>query len=403
MKIESVKIEDLICPDYNPREISDNEMEKLKKSINKFGYVDPIIVNSYNYHIIGGNQRFEAMKQLGYDEVEVSFVHITDPNQEKALNIALNKISGDWNEEKLSTILSEIALSDFDITLTGFDDIELEEYEIVNESEEIIEDEYDEEDEIEVNVEKGDLFQLGNHFLLCGDATNKNDLQKLLSKNNSSDLTFIDCYITDPPYGVDYSGKNEFLNKYDKGNNVQKEIVNDNIEDYESFFTKILNNVKPFLNDYNLFFVFMSSQELHNFRIAINNAGYKWSDYLIWVKNGHVLGRKDYHLKHEFCVYGWYNHHKFYGGFQTTVLEFDKPLKSNLHPTMKPVSLIGKLLKDGTKKNMNVLDTFGGSGSTLIACEELERNCFMIEFEPYYCQVIINRWEDFTGLKAKKL
>lgn len=429
MKIEKVPIKDLFSPNYNPRQISDTEMEKLKQSIKEFGYVDPIIVNSYNNHIIGGNQRFEAMKQLGYDEIDVSFVNITDPNREKALNLRLNKLSGEWNTEKLNDIIEELQINHFDLSITGFDDFDKEiDFEMLMEMEsisndlneestvestrestvestedvELIQDDYKKED-FEVNVKSGDLFRLGRHFLLCGDATNKNDLEKLLSKNNSSEPVLIDCFITDPPYGVDYSAKNEMLNKLDGGNRMEREIVNDSIQDYESFFTIILKNVKTFLNDYNLFYIFMSGKELHNLRISIDNAGFYCSDYLIWVKNNHVLGRKDYKAKHEFCVYGWYNHHKFYGGFQTTVLEFNRPSQSKIHPTMKPLDLVGKLIQDGTLENMNVLDTFGGSGTTLIACEELGRNCFMMELEPYYCQMIINRWEELTGEKAEKI
>ena len=147
----------------------------------------------------------------------------------------------------------------------------------------------------------------------------------------------------------------------------------------------------------------MSSQELHNLRLALDNTNLKWGDYLIWVKNNHVLGRKDYNSKHEFCVYGWKNHHKFYGEFSTTLLEFPRPTKSKLHPTMKPIPLLSKLIQDGSKLGANVLDLFGGSGSTLIACEQLNRNCYMMELDPYYCQVIINRWEEYTGQKAEKL
>jgi len=206
--------------------------------------------------------------------------------------------------------------------------------------------------------------------------------------------------LTDPPYGVDYSAKNEFLNKLDKGNCVQKDIENDNITDYLQFFTDMFESIKTVINDYNTLYVFMSGAELHNLRIALEKTEGKWSDYLVWVKNNHVLGRKDYNAKLEFCMYGWFNHHKFYGEFNTNVLEFDKPLKNDLHPTMKPIPLLAKLIQDGTKENMNVLDLFGGSGSTLIACEQTQRNCYMMELDPEYCQVIINRWEEYTGQRA---
>ena len=147
----------------------------------------------------------------------------------------------------------------------------------------------------------------------------------------------------------------------------------------------------------------MLGQELHNVRLAFDDTQIKCSDYLVWVKNNHVLGRKDYNSKHEFCVYGWKNHHKFYGDFSTTILEFDKPVKSDLHPTMKPIPLFSKLIQDGTLKGMNVYDAFGGSGTSIMACEQLGRNCFSMELESHYADIILSRWEQFTNQTAKKL
>ena len=411
MKIEKVKIEDLISPAYNPRDITPDEMEKLKTSIQEFGYVDPIIVNEHNNHIVGGNQRYEALKALEYTKVNVVYINETDPNREKALNIALNKISGEWDFGKLSEILDDMEMEGFDITLTGFDglddiDIDLDgDYEPDYDGEyiETEEDDFEVDDDIDVTVETGDIYQLGKHRLICGDATNQNDLQKLLTANNTQEQALIDCYITDPPYGVDYSAKNEMLNKLDGSHRLEKEIANDNINDYETFFTNLLNNIVPVLNDYNTFYIFMAGLELHNLRLALDNTGCKWGDYLIWVKNNHILGMKDYNAKHEFILYGWHNHHKFYGGFQTTILEFDKPQKNDLHPTMKPIPLISKIIQDGTLENMKILDTFGGSGSTLIACEQTNRQCYMMEIDPKYCQIIINRWEEYTGETAEKI
>lgn len=397
MEIKKIKIEDLISPEWNPREITEDEMLKLKNSIKEFGYVNPIIVNQHNNHVVGGNQRLFALKSLDYNEVDVIFIDEPDIHREKALNIALNKISGDWDTVKLKEILINLNENDFDLSLTGFEEIELTDLNIKSNTE-IIEDNYEEPDDIEVTVKKGDIYQLGNHRLMCGDATNGEDCSLLMEG------TLADTLLTDPPYGVDYSSKNKFLNNYGKGNKVQKDIENDNIKDYNKFFTKVLNNIVPYLADYNTLYIFMSGQELHNLRLAIENANCKWGDYLVWVKNNHVLGRKDYNPKHEFyCFYGWYKRHKFYGGSSTTVLNFDKPLKNDLHPTMKPISLLSKLILDGTPENGTVLDVFGGSGSTLIACEETNRKCYMMELLPYYCQIIINRWEEFTGEKAVKI
>lgn len=425
MEIEHIKITDLKPAEYNPRRISDDDYQKLKNSISTFGLVDPIIVNLKNMHIVGGHQRYDVlldehmldndflaelpMIRLGdvgfvFTDTELS---IRDDDHEKALNLALNKISGEWDNDKLAEVLEELELSPIDIQLTGFSEPELEELNIDTTEETgegVVEDEYVEPEELETDIKHGDLFRLGNHYLCCGNATIEEDLKKLLSKN-SGDGKFnkIDQLLTDPPYGVDYSNKNIFLNSIDKGNCVQKDIANDNIEDYYDFFSTMLNNTVPYLNEYNTLYIFMSGKELHNLRLAIEDTNCYWADYLIWVKNNHVLGRKDYNSKHEFCLYGWYGKHKFYGDFSTTVLCFDKPLKNELHPTMKPIQLLSKLINDGSPEKGNVLDLFGGSGSTLIACEQTNRNCYMMELSPHYCQVIINRWETFTGEKAEKI
>lgn len=248
---------------------------------------------------------------------------------------------------------------------------------------------------IETDIQQGDLFQLGKHMLKCGDCTD-NKYYNFINKP-------IDMLLTDPPYGVDYSSKNKFLNSLDGGDRNEKPIQNDSIEDYRTFFYNFLTNTSPFLNDYNTTYIFMSGLELHNLRLAFEESGYKFSSYLVWLKNNHTLSRMDYNPKVEYCLYGWKNHHKFYGDFSTDVLEFDKPHTSKLHPTMKPIDLLVKLINDGSPQNGTVLDVFGGSGSTLIACEQTNRACYMMEYDPQYCQVIINRWEELTGKKAVKI
>ena len=213
----------------------------------------------------------------------------------------------------------------------------------------------------------------------------------------------VNLVLTDPPYGIDYSNKNAFLNRIDKGNRVQKAIINDSIEDYEEFFYKIFDNIKDHLSENNICYIFMLGKELHHLRIAFDKAGFHWNDYLIWVKNNHVLGRNDYNCKAEYIMYGWFKKHKFYGDFNVNVLEFKKLQKGDLHPTMKPIDLLAKLIKDGSRGGDIVLDLFGGSGSTLIACEQTERRCLMMELDPKYCDVIIKRWETLTGKKAVKI
>ena len=238
-------------------------------------------------------------------------------------------------------------------------------------------------------MEYGQTIKLGKHTLMCGDSTKTEDIKKLLQK------TQIDSIITDPPYGVDYANKNKLLNNLYGGNRKTKEIDNDNINDYYLFFKQILENIKPYLNDYNTMYIFMSSKQLHNLRQAFDDAGYHWSEYLTWIKNNHVLTRKDYKAKMEHILYGWYNHHKFYGGFRTNVLEYKRPHRNKLHPTMKPLPLLEQLIIDGTPENGMVFDPFGGSGSTLIACEKMDRVCYIMEIDSDYCDTIIKRYNDY--------
>jgi DNA modification methylase len=422
MELKKIKLTDIHEAEYNPRVMTESEMNKLENSLNEFGMVDPIIINLKNNKIIGGHQRYKAILNKYYEEGEFNpelnlirlgdvgwcftdtDVTIKDENHEKALNLALNKISGDWDNEKLNNIIEELSTEGFNIDLTGFTELEINDLiEAENTYKNITDDNYDPPQEMETNIKQGDIFKLGNHYLMCGDSTNEEDIKKLLNNNTKDEPVKIDSLVTDPPYGVDYASKNELLNKIDKGNRVQTPILNDNIEDYESFFNKILNNIKPYFNDYNTYYIFMSTTKLNDLINSLNNTDYYFSELLVWVKNNHVLGRLDYAAKHEFCLYGWYNHHKFYGDFSTTILEFPKPSTSKLHPTMKPIELISKLITDGSPGGGIILDLFGGSGTTLIACEQLNRKCYMIELDPHYCQVIIDRWEEYSGQTAEKI
>ena len=232
--------------------------------------------------------------------------------------------------------------------------------------------------------------------MLCGD--NQDAVMMELLQGNAK-ITQLN---TDPPYGVDYVSKNKFLNEQAKGNRSQIEYANDEINnDLYAMFMNICKTIN--WADYNTFYIFSAGLHLQELRMAIDDCGLKWGDYLIWVKNNHVLGRKDYNAKHEFCIYGWHKHHKFHGPFRTTLLEYDKPHHSDLHPTIKPIELISQLITDGTKEGDIVLDVFGGSGTTLIASEKTNRVCYMMEISPYFTSVIIERWELETGKKAKKI
>ena len=388
MEIVKVDINELISPEYNPRQITDDEMEKLKNSINEFGYVDPIIVNKHNNHIVGGNQRYCALKSLGYNEVDVIFINEPDLNREKALNIALNKISGEWDFVKLADILDDLELNDFDISLTGFDELELEDFGIEDptehEPEEIVEDDYELEDDIEVTVELGDIYQLGNHRLMCGDSTSVDDVEKLMN-GNKADMVF-----TDPPYSYNYqSNMRTKSEKFDV-------LMNDD---------KILNFMHP-LKIVNDGFVFIcTTWKVLDKWIPLFKQYYNLSNMIIWNKGGGGIGD----LKHTFLtdyeiILCSNNEREIIGKRIGSVWNIGKDnVNDYVHPTQKPIELSANAIKNVTKETHNVLDLFGGSGSTLIACEQTNRNCYMMELDPYYCQVIINRWEEFTGEKAEKI
>ena len=388
MEIVKVDINELISPEYNPRQITDDELEKLKNSIKEFGYIAPIIVNKHNNHIVGGNQRYEALKSLGYTDVDVVFVDEQDLNREKALNIALNKISGEWDLVKLADIIDDFELNDFDISLTGFDELELEDFGIEDQTEheqvEIVEDDYELEDDIEVTVELGDIYQLGNHRLMCGDSTSVDDVEKLMN-GNKADMVF-----TDPPYSYNYqSNKRTKSEKFDV-------LMNDD---------KILNFMHP-LKIVNDGFVFIcTTWKILDKWIPLFKQYYNLSNMIIWNKGGGGIGD----LKHTFStdyeiILCSNNEREVIGKRIGSVWNIGKDnVNDYVHPTQKPIELSANAIKNVTKETHNVLDLFGGSGSTMIACEQLNRNCYMMELDPKYCQVIINRWEEFTGEKAEKI
>ena len=380
----------------NPYNHSEKQLTMLKKSMREFGFTSPILISQDNM-VIAGHARLKAAQEIGLSEVPTIFI---DLPYEKAVAyvIADNQLAKLAEEDRdlLGELLQGINdIPDFDIEAVGFSSDDIDSLLKSGEPVEVVEDEFNPDEVGEGRCKEGDLWQLGRHYLFVGDCTDEANVKTLLQDNT------VDLLITDPPYGVDYSSKNEMLNAFDKGNSVQRPIQNDAIENYREFFGNFLK-VIPF-SDYNTIYVFMSGKELHNVRLAFDDANLTFSTYLVWVKNNHVISRQDYSSKHEFCVYGWKNHHKFYGDFSTTILEFDKPVKSDLHPTMKPIPLFSKLIQDGTLKGMNVYDPFGGSGTSIMACEQLGRNCFSMELEPHYANIILSRWEQFTNQTAKKL
>jgi DNA modification methylase len=372
--------------------MSDAAMAALEKSLERFGVVEPIIWNRTSGHVVGGHQRLKVLRARKVTETLVVVVELDDVD-EKALNVALNspKLAGEFNV-KLHDLLIEIEASRKEL----FDALRLGELRsgLVAPIGRTDPDDVPDLPEATPKTHPGDLYLLGRHRLLCGDSTSAADHARLLESD------CVEALVTDPPYGVDYAGID----------GSRKKIANDARSDYRAWFASWLSLIAwaPKAT----FFVCMSGLELHNLRLALDDCGYKFGDYLVWVKNAAVLTRKDYNsknefiafggLEHEMVMYGWPETHRFFGGKKrTTVLEYDRPTKSDLHPTMKPVALIEQLVADGSPSGGIVLDLFGGSGTTLIACERAGRSARLMELDPGYCDVIAQRWENFTGKKAE--
>lgn len=396
MRIEKRKIEDLIPAIYNPRkdlQPDDPEYAKIKRSIETFGYVDPIIVNERTGTIVGGHQRLKVLKDLGYDEVDVSVVDLSEEN-EKALNVALNKISGEWDFALLKDLLEELDASSIDVELTGFDIDEMENLMTqfqVEEEREVDEDDFDIEEAIpgEPISKRGDIWKLGRHRLMCGDSTDINDVEKLMGGIKA------DLFLTDPPYNVNYEGKAKDKLK----------IKNDSMdeESFRQFLRDAFFAADTVMREGAVFYIWHADSEGYNFRGACIDVGWQVRQCLIWNKSSMVIGRQDYQWKHEPCLYGWKSGAShFWAGDrkQVTVLDFNKPQRNGEHPTMKPVSLFDYQIKNNTRKGDIVLDLFGGSGTTIIACEQNGRIGYSMELDEKYCDVIIKRWEEFTGKKA---
>ena len=330
------------------------------------------------------------MKDLGYTEIECNVVEL-DKTKEKALNIALNKISGEWDNTKLEELLAELKETDIDMDITGFSFDEVDN--ILKDITGSKEDNFDIDsayEEIKEPITKpGDIWILGNHRLMCGDSTQKENVLRLMNKQEA------DMILTDPPYNVDYEGKTVDALKIANDNMNQTEFYNFLLDSFRNMFevTKCGSSI----------YVFHADTEGLNFRNAFNAVGFKLAQCLIWVKNTFVMGRQDYQWRHEPILYGWKEgagHYFIDSRNQSTVLEFDKPSRNAEHPTMKPIDLLVYLIKNSSKENDLILDLFGGSGSTLIAAEQTQRTCYMMELDQKYCDVIVRRWETLTGEKA---
>ena len=350
MNIEKKNVKDLLPADYNPRKDlkpGDPEYEKLKRSIEQFGYVEPVIWNEKTGRVVGGHQRLKVLTDMGITEVDVVVVDM-DTEKEKALNIALNKISGEWDTEKLALVIADLQGTDFDVSLTGFDPEELEDLFRDDVKNGVKEDDFDVEAELKKPTfsKAGDLWMLGEHRLFCGDST-KPETFDLLMNGKKANLV-----VTDPPYNVDS------------------------------------------------IYVFHSDSHGLAFRKAFEEAGFYLSGCCIWKKQSLVLGRSPYQWQHEPVLFGWKKkgkHQWYTGRKESTIWEFDKPKKNKDHPTMKPIALVSYPIMNSTMTGCLVLDPFGGSGSTLIACEQTGRVCYTVELDEKFCDVIVRRYIEQVG------
>jgi DNA modification methylase len=403
-EIVTMAVKDLKPAPYNPRRIDQSSLAALGQSIDRFGVVEPIIFNRRSKFVVGGHQRLKVLRSKKILSTPVVVVDLSEI-EERALNVALNspKLSGEFTET-LQDLLAEIEAADAQI----FRELRLGELLLDQRPRTYLRDP----DEApaaagETSTKTGDLFTLGNHRLLCGDCTVATDVLTSLGGRK------VDSMITDPPYGVDYVHGKAHLRGLG-----HRDIANDAGLNYRNWFRQFFALV-PWA-DYATFYVFMSGLELHNLRMAIEDCGLKWGDYLVWVKHSHVLGRKDYNQRSElialgdatafpgdaperadFVLYGWPHRHRFFGpATRNNVLEYPKPLASKLHPTMKPIELLRQLIGDGSPGGAVIYEPFAGSGSAIIACEMAGRSCCAIELDPLYVDVAVRRWEEFTGEKA---
>ena len=396
LEIKEMRVSEIVPYKNNPRK-NDGAVEAVANSIKEFGFKVPIIVDKENV-IVAGHTRLKAAEYLGLETVPVITADDLTEEQVNAFRLADNKTGelAEWDFAKLEEELSQ--LEDIDMTQFGFD-----ESEFGDELEEIVEDEVPEAEE-ETTVKRGDIYQLGEHRIMCGDSASDEDMSRLM------DAVKADMVFTDPPYGVAIGSKNETLQSVQKAGRIVDNIANDTLSEDELYelLKKAFVNIRLSCASDACYYV--TSPQGGSLRVMMNvlkDAGLEVKHVLIWKKNTatFILGRLDYDYQHEPILYTWTETHHNYRGrqYRTSVWEYDKPRKCDLHPTMKPVELVANAILDGTKEGMVVLDAFGGSGTTIIAAEQTRRKCYMMELDPHYCDVIIKRWETFTGRKAEKV
>lgn len=385
VEVQEVAVAVLKPYERNAKIHSGEQVQKIAESIKEFGFLSPCLIDREK-NIIAGHGRVEAAKLLGLETVPCVFIEGLSDEQRRAYILADNKLTemGEWDMDLVMSELTDLDAAGFDIEVTGFE-LELEEPEITEDDFEPIPPE-------EPEAKLGQIYQLGNHRLMCGDSTSLVDVAKLM-RDEKAEMVF-----TDPPWNVSYGQENERWK--------QRSILNDSMttEDFKEFMNSAFSCMHWASMGGAMAYIVMSPQEWGNLMLTLAANGFHWSSTIIWNKDQLVLSRKDYHTKYEPIWYGWKDDeprvHPLKDRKQCDVWDFDRPKRSDEHPTMKPVELVARAITNSSDKGDIVLDLFGGSGTTLIASEETDRRCYMMELDPKYVDVIIGRWEDLTGRKA---
>lgn len=425
LKIEYRKVSELLPYARNARTHSDTQVSQLAASIKEFGFNNPVAIDADGM-ILCGHGRVMAAQKLGLTEVPtVCLSHLSD-TQKKAYILADNKLAlnAGWDNDMLKVELEDLKFSNFDLDLVGFSTEELDEIMNQDEEPEVEDDDYTVAVPQEPKAKLGEVYILGKHRLMCGDSTSIQDVEKLMGGGEYQ----ADLLLTDPPYNVDYEG----------GTDKKLKIKNDNMEDqaFRQFLIDVYKAADHVMKPGAPFYIWHADSEGANFRGAAKDMGWQIRECLIWVKNSLVLGRQDYQWRHEPCLYGWKAGAAHYftdsraestviedqvnvdklskdelktlckklldPGIETTVIREKKPSINDVHPTMKPVKLFGRLVKNSSKRNDIVLDLFGGSGTTIVACEQLNRRAYLMELDPAYVDVIIDRYQKLTNVEVMR-
>jgi DNA modification methylase len=396
-KTELEKPENLIPYSNNPKEHPGAQIDEIASSIKNYGFVQPVVVDSENEVIIG-HGRLKAAKKLGLDEIPVIRHDDISDSEAKALRLADNKIAeSEWEDEKLAVELEQLTeADDHEELIHGFNEDEMSEYlDSLTDEEDLEEPESEDPEQVETDIQEGEVFKLGEHRLMCGDATIEEHVETLMD-GNKADVVF-----TDPPYNVDYGGKNP------QGWSEREDIAGDKQTDEEwlKFNLSIRNAIKTHSKkECDVYLCGAPGPDGIKQRDKWIEDGFHWSSTIIWVKQQFVFSRSNYHRRYEPIMYGWFGKSSYNGdATNDEVWEIDRPQVSEEHPTMKPVELVTTAIKNSSTRENIIVDLFTGSGTTLLAAEQTNRKAFCMELDPQYCQVIINRWEELTGKNAEPL